>query len=155
MSVDLTGPASVWIVHRESRARSALARIAAAGENTVLGGPGDRIFESAGAPGGVVLGLGDDFERELEFAHRMAARFASCSWILTPEHADVAEADLGQGMDWYKETSSTMWEKLNEALKPVNEEFNRQMKEEYLYAPPAVRAKLKKAAARGKRKNRD
>lgn len=85
-------PSSVWIVHRDPRERSALARLAAAGENTLLGAPGDSIFESAAAPDVVILGATGDFERELEFAHRMAPRQRLCAWILVVEAADAEEA---------------------------------------------------------------
>jgi hypothetical protein len=60
----------LWIVHREPRLRSAIARLAAAGENAVLGAPSDPGFDSAPAPEVVLLGLAQDFEAELQFAHR-------------------------------------------------------------------------------------
>lgn len=84
-------PSSVWIVHRDPRERAALARLAAAGENTLLGAPGDSLFESAPPPDVVVLGVAGDFERELEFAHRMAPRLHPCAWVLVAEAADAVE----------------------------------------------------------------
>ena len=64
MSTD-SRSARVWIVHRDERARAALARLAGASDDALLGGPGDPHFESAEPPRAVVLGLGGDFEREL------------------------------------------------------------------------------------------
>ncbi len=73
----------VWIAHREPRQRSAIARLAAAPEDTVLGAPGDPIFEAAPAADVVVLGLaGENLEVELQFAHSVAPRLAGASWIL-------------------------------------------------------------------------
>ena len=45
---------TLWIVHRDSRQRAALARLSGAGENTILGAPSNEIFESA-SPADVVL----------------------------------------------------------------------------------------------------
>ena len=83
---------TIWIIHRDSNHRAALARIAGVGENAVLGGPLDRLFESASAPSAVVLGLGEDFEQELEFVHRFGPRLRGCAWVLVSPKADLAEA---------------------------------------------------------------
>ncbi|NNL64886.1 MAG: sigma 54-interacting transcriptional regulator [Myxococcales bacterium] len=76
---------SLWIVHREPAARRTLARLAGARANVVVGGPADRGFETAPDPDVILLGPADDFEAELEFAHRYAARRPGASWILLPE----------------------------------------------------------------------
>ena len=83
---------TIWIIHRDSNHRAAIARIAGAGDNAVLGGPLDRLFESATPPSVVVLGLGDDFEHELEFVHRFGPRLPGAEWVLLPSKADVGEA---------------------------------------------------------------
>ena len=60
----------LWIVHRDARIRTALARLAAAPDDALLGAPGDPAFASAEPPDVVLLGLAAPFEAELEFAHR-------------------------------------------------------------------------------------
>ncbi|MAJ61276.1 MAG: hypothetical protein CBC48_15830 [bacterium TMED88] len=83
---------TVWIIHRDAQHRSSLARIAGVGDHAVLGGPLDPLFESAVAPEAIVLGLGDDFEYELEFVHRFGERFPETTWIILAAPGDVAEA---------------------------------------------------------------
>jgi len=83
---------TVWIIHRDATHRAALARVAGVGDSAVLGGPLDRLFESAATPSAVVLGLGDDFEHELEFVHRFAARLADVTWVLLSPKPDLPEA---------------------------------------------------------------
>jgi len=83
---------SIWIIHRDPKARAAVARISGVGERAVLASPTDRVLERADAPTVVVLGLSDDFEVELDFVHRHAARLAGCDWILLAESADLDEA---------------------------------------------------------------
>lgn len=83
---------TIWIIHRDAHHRAALARIAGAGDNAVLAGPLDRMLESATRPSVVVLGLGDDFEHELEFVHRFRSRLAGCPWVVLPPKADIPEA---------------------------------------------------------------
>lgn len=83
---------TIWIIHRDSNHRAALARIAGAGDSAVLAGPLDRLLESATRPSVVVLGLGDDFEHELEFVHRFAPKLAGCPWVVLAPKADVPEA---------------------------------------------------------------
>jgi DNA-binding NtrC family response regulator len=83
---------TIWIIHRDAHHRAALARIAGLGDNAVLGGPLDRLFESASRPSAVLLGLGDDFEHELEFVHRFGPRLAGCPWVVLAPKADLAEA---------------------------------------------------------------
>jgi len=82
---------TIWIIHRDGHHRAALARIAGAGDNTVLGGPSDRVFESAEPPTVVLLGLSADFEQELDFVHRFAGKLRGCSWILLPSSGDMGE----------------------------------------------------------------
>jgi DNA-binding NtrC family response regulator len=83
---------TLWIVHRDPRARAALARLAGAGDDSVLGSPGDAHFQSLEAPEAVLLGLSGDLELELEFAHRCARRLARSAWLLVAEPGDLAEA---------------------------------------------------------------
>lgn len=83
---------TIWIIHRDAHHRAALARIAGVGDNAVLAGPLDRMLESASRPSVVVLGLGDDFEHELEFVHRFGSRLAGCPWVVLPPKADLPEA---------------------------------------------------------------
>jgi DNA-binding NtrC family response regulator len=84
--------ASVWIVHRDPERRQPLARLAGAGPHAVLAGPGDPELDAAPAPEAIVLAVVGDFERELEFAHRAAARHAEAAWFLLAAPADVEEA---------------------------------------------------------------
>ena len=81
---------TLWIVHRDSRMRSALARVAAAPESAISGPPGDPLFLTAPAADVVVLGLAGDLEAELEFAHQTASRLRDARWILVPERRDSA-----------------------------------------------------------------
>lgn len=83
---------TIWIIHRDTHHRAALARIAGASDSAVLGGPGDKLFESASPPGVVVLGLCDDFELELEFVHRHGTRLRTSAWVLLGATADLPEA---------------------------------------------------------------
>ncbi|MDG2050704.1 MAG: sigma 54-interacting transcriptional regulator [Myxococcota bacterium] len=83
---------TVWIIHRDAQHRSALARIAGVGDHAVLGGPLDALFESAVPPKAILLGLGDDFEYELEFVHRFGERFPEAAWIVLASPADLDEA---------------------------------------------------------------
>jgi signal transduction histidine kinase len=82
--------ALLWIVHRDLGRRLALARLAAE-PSAVLGNPSDPLFDDAGTASVVVLGVGGDFEAELEFAHRNAPRLRDTTWILVPEPSDVGE----------------------------------------------------------------
>lgn len=78
----------LWIIHRDPRMRATIARLAAAGEDTVLGAPGDALFEAAPAADVVLIGLAElsgDFEVELQFVHRNARRLREAAWILLPE----------------------------------------------------------------------
>jgi DNA-binding NtrC family response regulator len=84
--------ATFWIVHRESHARAAIARIAGAGDNTVLGAPSDDLFASASPPDVVLLAPSGDFESELQFAHRFASRTTDAQWIILADGRDLAEA---------------------------------------------------------------
>ncbi len=82
----------LWIVHRSPQLRTALARLAAAGEDSFLGAPEDPGFDSAPAADVVILGLAEDFESELQFAHRACKRLPNAEWILLAEPARVADA---------------------------------------------------------------
>ncbi len=81
----------LWIVHRDPRRRAAIARLAAAPEDTVLGAPGDPLFDAAPTPEVVLLGPAGDFEAELQFAHRAAPRAGRAAWILLPERGHLEE----------------------------------------------------------------
>ena len=82
----------LWIVHRQPRIRAALARLAVAPHDAMLGAPGDPGFASAEPPEVVLLGLAAPFEAELEFAHRQAPRLRGAAWLLLAERADLAAA---------------------------------------------------------------
>ena len=84
----------LWIIHRDPRMRAALARFAAADEDTVLGAPGDPLFDAAPTADVVLLGLADldgDFEPELQFVHRCGTRLQRAAWILLPHARDAQE----------------------------------------------------------------
>ena len=83
---------SIWIIHRDPKDRAAIARIAGVDERAVLASPTDRVLSGAEAPTVVVLGLSGDFELELDFVQRFAAKLAHCSWILLPAARDLDEA---------------------------------------------------------------
>jgi DNA-binding NtrC family response regulator len=80
---------SLWIVHRDPTQRAAISRLAGAAGDTVSGAPGDPLFDTAPAPDAVLLGIGDDLERELHFAHRLAPRLRGSAWILLAEPDDL------------------------------------------------------------------
>jgi len=82
----------LWIVHREPHTRAALARLAAAPHDALLGAPGDPGFASAEPPEAVLLGLAAPFEAELEFAHRQAPRLRGAAWLVLAERADLPVA---------------------------------------------------------------
>lgn len=85
----------LWIVHRDPRQRAALARLAAAPEDAVLGAPGDPQFDVV-PPGEVILlGLAGDWEAELEYAHEVQSRVRGAHWILLGE-AGVQDEALRQ-----------------------------------------------------------
>src|ERR1700752_4467898 len=85
---------TVWIVHREDRARAALVRLAGSSD-AVIGRPSDPLFDAAPAADVVVLGLAGDWEAELEFAHRQRGRLAAAHWVLIGDK-DEAEAAFAQ-----------------------------------------------------------
>ena len=84
---------TLWIVHRDPRLRSAIARLAGASEQAVLGAPGDPAFDSVPPAEVVLLGLAEDFESELQFAHRAKPRLPGATWILLAERGRVADAE--------------------------------------------------------------
>lgn len=83
---------TLWIVHRDEARRRALARLAGASVEPVLGGPGDAFLDEVPAPDAVLLGLAGDLERELEFAHRLKRRQRHAGWILVGERGDLERA---------------------------------------------------------------
>lgn len=83
----------LWIAHRSPQRRTALARIAGlAAEDVFLGAPRESDFAEASAPSAILLGLEDDFELELDFAHRVRSRVGAARWILLAQTRDTAEA---------------------------------------------------------------
>lgn len=84
--------ADIWIVHRDPHWRDALRSLA--GSNEVLvGHPSDAVcFAHADAPRAVLLGVAGDFEAELEFAHRHAARLDTAAWVVLARPLDLPEA---------------------------------------------------------------
>jgi len=83
---------TLWIIHREPKIQAALARLAAAGDAAVLAAPGDPQLDGAPPADVILLGLADDFEVELHFAHRFASRLPGARWILLPQQRDVDRA---------------------------------------------------------------
>ncbi len=83
--------ATVWIVHRDDRARAALIRLAGTSD-AVIGRPSDPLFDAAPAADVVVLGLAGDWEPELEFAHRQRHRLAHAHWVLIGDKEAAAAA---------------------------------------------------------------
>ena len=83
---------TIWIIHREPHHRNALARLAAAGDGAVIGGPADDVFATAPAPDAVVLGLAGDFEQELDFVHRFGGPLADRAWLLLSAPGEEAQA---------------------------------------------------------------
>jgi DNA-binding NtrC family response regulator len=83
---------SLWIVHREHGVRAALARLASASEDTVTGAPNEPLFDSAGAPDTVLLGLAGDLERELEFAQRMSRKLQRSGWVVLGAASELERA---------------------------------------------------------------
>jgi len=84
--------ARLWIVHRDDRQRTGLVRLAAAGEDTVAGAPGDPSFETAAPADVVVLGLAEEWETELQFAHSVSRRLRGARWILVGQGGRQLEA---------------------------------------------------------------
>lgn len=83
---------SLWIVDRDPALRAALARLAAAPGDALLGAPGEAVFDKAPAPDVVLLGLAGDLESELEFVHRVASRLRRSAWILLGDAERLAAA---------------------------------------------------------------
>ncbi|MFQ5416538.1 MAG: histidine kinase dimerization/phospho-acceptor domain-containing protein [Myxococcota bacterium] len=83
---------TVWIIHREKRVRAALARLAGVGESAVQAAPSDPALANAPPADVVLLGLDDDYEAELQFAHRSAPRLPGAHWVLLPRRTDVERA---------------------------------------------------------------
>lgn len=84
----------LWIVDRHPRRREALARLSGLAEpDLVCAGPDDARFGEATAPAALLLGVGDDFELELQFLHRHRARFARSRRFLLTRPEDAAEVE--------------------------------------------------------------
>ena len=83
----------IWILHRDDAERERLARRIGAGAAARVGSPTDIAFESEAPPRAVVLGLADDIEVELEFAHRNGGRLGECRWLLVTRGRDTAELE--------------------------------------------------------------
>lgn len=84
--------ARLWIVDRSRQRRAALARLAAATEDAVLGAPGELRFESEPAPDVVVMTLSGNWERELQFAYTVGRDAPNARWILVGQPGDAASA---------------------------------------------------------------
>jgi hypothetical protein len=83
----------LWIVHRDPHWREALLTMSRPGD-ALAGGPVDAArFDAAPAPRAVLLGVAGDFETELEFAHRHAARLGATAWVLLAPPIDVPEVE--------------------------------------------------------------
>ncbi len=83
----------LWIVHRNPQQRASLARLSGLAESELVSrSPNDPEFASESAPAAILLGLVDDFEHELEFAHRHRARLAEARWLLFCAPEDALEA---------------------------------------------------------------
>lgn len=82
---------SLWVVQRDLRQREALARLAGVLDTALLAGPDDRALESRADASVVVLGVEGDFERELDFVHRLAPRLPGARWVLVAPAADHDE----------------------------------------------------------------
>jgi DNA-binding NtrC family response regulator len=129
---------TVWIVHREDRARTALVRLAGSSD-AVIGRPSDPLFDAAPVADVVVLGLASDWEAELEFAHRQRGRLGSARWVLVGEK-DQADAA-------YAQFDSLAVEFL--AYPPRAEALARAMQPDAPQRPPlSQRARRETAAAR-------
>ncbi len=83
---------TLWIIHRQAHHRNLLARLAGAGQGTVLAGPEEDIFESLSAGDRVLLGVSEDFEAELAFVGRQWQRVSEARWLLLAAPGDLAEA---------------------------------------------------------------
>jgi len=93
MTNPATISATIWIVDRDPRRRTALARLAGSVHHTVSGAPEDSQFASAALPSVVLIGLSSSFETELDFVHRMRERAGDCGWILIAPEGDRSELE--------------------------------------------------------------
>jgi len=115
-----TGRSNLWIIHRDERLRAALRRLAGVTDDALAGAPDDAAFRDAPSPRVVMLGLAGDFEAELEFAHRLAARVPAARWLVLVDPADRAEAERlfdGLPAEWlsFPPTASELRQKLRGA----------------------------------------
>lgn len=84
----------LWIVHRNPRHLAALARLSGlAAPDLVQGEPTSEVFLEASPPAAVLLGVEGDFELELDFLHRLAARLERSQRILLARPEDVDEVE--------------------------------------------------------------
>ena len=73
----------LWIVHRSPPVRAALIRATGlATAEIASGAPTPADFSTTAAPSAIVLALASDFERELDFVHRIGPRVRDARWIL-------------------------------------------------------------------------
>ena len=56
------------------------------------GAPNEPLFDSAGAPDTVLLGLAGDLERELEFAQRMSRKLQRSGWVVLGAASELERA---------------------------------------------------------------
>lgn len=84
----------LWIVHRRPEMRAALARASELPGTEIVAGaplPGE-AFAEARSPAAILIALEDDFEQELEFAHRERERLRHARWIVLCDRSDAEEA---------------------------------------------------------------
>ncbi|MCB9724032.1 MAG: hypothetical protein H6748_08315 [Spirochaetaceae bacterium] len=84
----------LWIVHRRPEMRAALARASGLPGTEIVAGaplPGE-AFAEARSPAAILIALEDDFEQELEFAHRERERLRHARWIVLCDRSDAEEA---------------------------------------------------------------
>jgi two-component system response regulator AtoC len=115
--------AAIWIIHRDERLRAALARLAGAGDDVLLGAPDDPRLPGSVAPRVVMLGVAGDLEAELEFAHRVAAGMPGARWLLVcaaEDRADVEQlfAALRPDLITFPPTAEELRGRLQQALRP-------------------------------------
>jgi signal transduction histidine kinase len=96
----------IWIVHRDARWRDALHRLVGGATAWVADPTDPSSLRDAPFPRAIVLGVGGDFEAELEWAHRAAAHLARAAaargevaggvagprWVLVAWPRDLDEA---------------------------------------------------------------
>jgi hypothetical protein len=76
---------TLWIVHRREEEQAWLAELPPLSMNVVIGHPESRDFRGSPKPDGVLLGLDEDWERELAFAQNEAPKHPAARWWLAGE----------------------------------------------------------------------